>query len=172
MPENEVVLSIALIAEKHLIDCGIQVVLTRRTNDVMLSNRERAEIANQSGSDLCVRLHCNGVRSLFRWVAFWRRGILTLVPPPHAVASDIYEASLRAGKIIHKHILSATGFPDCGLKIREDLTGFNWSTIPVVLLELGYLTNPIEEALLVNLSFQERLAAAIAAGVEEAFHDS
>jgi N-acetylmuramoyl-L-alanine amidase len=68
-------------------------------------------------------------------------------------------------------VLKATGFPDRGICTRKDLSGFNWSRVPVVLLELGYLTNPTEEALLVKPSFQEDLGKAIAAGISEVLHD-
>jgi N-acetylmuramoyl-L-alanine amidase len=91
---------------------------------------------------------------------------MTLVPSREFTAK-IFDASMMLGRVIHRHIIRATHFYDLGIHERRDLTGFNWSSIPVVLLELGYLTNPADEALLVNKLFKERIAVAITDGIVE-----
>jgi len=74
---------------------------------------------------------------------------------------------MKFAEVVHRHLISRTHFPDLGIQERTNLTGFNWSTIPVILLELGYLTNPTEESLLVSEAFQHQVADAIADGVVE-----
>jgi N-acetylmuramoyl-L-alanine amidase len=167
VPEYELTLQIALATEKYLATRGIDVVLIRRSSNVQISNRERAEFANDSGAELCVKLHCNGVRTILWRLARWRRGFSTLVPAPGTGVANIHDVSLRFARITHAHVLRATGFPDRGIEFRHDLTGFNWSRIPVFLLEIGFLTNPTEEALLVDAVFQARVAEGIADGVLE-----
>ena len=40
---------------------------------------------------------------------------------------------------------AALGFPDRGIRQRSDFTGFNWADVPVILVELGFMTNPVED---------------------------
>jgi N-acetylmuramoyl-L-alanine amidase len=163
--EYEIVLQIALLTESRLLQRSCEVVLTRRINEVKLSNIERANIANSSGADFCLKLHCNGVRHVLRYITFWKRGAMTLIPAAEGSTISIHQPSLMIAHFLHKSILEATEFPDLGIHTRTDLSGFNWSQIPVVLLELGYLTNPIEESYLVDKSFQANISTAIARGV-------
>jgi N-acetylmuramoyl-L-alanine amidase len=164
-PEYDVVLKIALLLETELDLLGFEVVLTRRSNEVQLSNAERADIANRSNASCCIKLHCNGVRSYLRYLAFWKRGTITLFPAATVTTTQIYKSSKLLAKVIHQHLIQATQFPDLGIRERDNLTGFNWSTIPTVLLEIGYITNPVEEARLINTSFQKMIATAIAKGI-------
>jgi len=46
-----------------------------------------------------------------------------------------------------------------------DLSGFNWSTVPTVLVECGFLSNPVEDRLLASPHYQDKLATGIADGV-------
>jgi N-acetylmuramoyl-L-alanine amidase len=39
----------------------------------------------------------------------------------------------------------ALRFPNRGLVARGDLTGFNWSNVPAILVEVGFLSNPTED---------------------------
>ena len=72
--EAEVVLEIGLKLRDALEEEGYEVVMTRESQDVDLSNKERAEIANEAQADAFIRLHLNSVsdRSV--------RGALCVVP--------------------------------------------------------------------------------------------
>ncbi|MBI5417274.1 N-acetylmuramoyl-L-alanine amidase [Candidatus Poribacteria bacterium] len=166
IPEYEIVLQIALVTRNELIKNGCEVILTRESNKVNLSNIDRAQIANSSKADFCIKIHCNGVRNYLRYIAFWKRGITTLIPSNN---EKIYKQSKIIAQIIHNQLVQITNFPNLGIVNRSDLTGFNWSTIPVILLELGYLTSPIEESYLVNDAFQKKIALVIAKGVLETY---
>jgi len=168
MAEHTIALEVALMLKRFVASRGGEVVLTRSTSDVHLSNIERAQFANHSGADFCVKIHCNGVRNLLRKVAFWKRGSMTLIPADKEPTRSIFQPSLRIARILHEKMLEATRFTDLGIRTRTDLTGFNWSTIPVVLLELGYLTNPGEERSLVNERFQRHLSESLANAIMEA----
>ena len=53
----------------------------------------------------------------------------------------------------------ATGFPEDGGGISErgDMTGFNWSDVPVILPEIGFMTNPDEDRSLATAAYQDKI---------------
>jgi len=52
-----------------------------------------------------------------------------------------------------------------GIRYRSDLSGFNWSTVPVTLVELGYMTNPEEDRNLSDQAYLTKLMNHIADGI-------
>lgn len=171
VPEHEVALAVALFAEEAFTKTGVRVVLTRCTAEMRLSNTERAEIANNSGCLYFIRIHCNGVRPSLRWLAGLRSGCATLVPKPRGDTARIYMPSRILGAALQHELVRMSTFRDRGVIERSDLTAFNWSRLPVTLVELGYLTHPREEAYLIDRNFQRRMAEAIVTGTWKAHHD-
>ena len=93
-----------------------------------------------------------------------RHGVSTLVPAlRRGWTDDVYAASLRAGRLAQRELVRATGARDLGVVERADLTGFNWSDVPTILVETGFLTNPRERSLLATPRYRERVAVALAA---------
>jgi len=164
-PEHEVTLDVSLLLAARLRARGATVTLTRERADVSISNVERALLAGEVGADLALRIHCDGVRSAARPLGFLWRGCMTCVPSPAHLGEALCRESLRAAERLHPALVRATGFRDRGIVERSDLSGFNWSPVPVVLLELGYLTNPREERRLLDGDRQERIAAELSAAL-------
>jgi N-acetylmuramoyl-L-alanine amidase len=107
-----------------------------------------------------VRIHADGSQNTSL------HGISTLVPAWHrGWTNDIYGPSLRAGRMLQRALVSATGAADRGLVRRSDLTGFNWANVPAVLVEAGFLSNPAERRLLHSGAYQQRLAVGLTAGI-------
>ena len=52
---------------------------------------------------------------------------------------------------------------------RDDLTGTNWSKIPVTLIEMGFMSNPSEDRKMQNSKFQVKMARGIANGIDSYF---
>ena len=63
-----------------------------------------------------------------------------------------------------RRLWRALGFPDRGLQERGDLSGFNWSNRPSVLVELGFLSNPTEDRLLATAAYRRRAARGLCEG--------
>lgn len=159
VPEYEVALQIAMNLRARLESRGVKVVMTRTTNDVDLGNAERAVLASERGADLTVRIHCDG--SPDPEVA----GLSVLYPARTKWTARLVPDSKRAAETILASTVTATGAVDRGVEARADHSGFNWSRIPVVLVQCGYLSNPVEDRLLTSPHYQDRLAEGIATGV-------
>jgi N-acetylmuramoyl-L-alanine amidase len=160
-PEYKVTLQIAERLKTALEERKVKVIMTREIDNVDISNVERAEIGNEAKADLVVRIHADGSTDANK------SGISTLYPADNKWTGSIYNESFKAAKIVQESIVSSTGHNDNGVVARDDLTGFNWSKVPVILVETGFLTNSREEADLLNDSYQDKLAKAIAEGILE-----
>ncbi len=158
-PEYVLTLDIAERVRTRLEAAGVQVVMTRTKHDVSISNAERAQIANRAGADLFLRIHADG--NTDRSV----RGVSTLRPARNVWTAPIVERSLTAARAVHRGVLDSTAAPDRGIHERDDITGFNWSSVPTLIVECGFLSNPQEDALLATPAYQEKVAEGIAKGV-------
>ncbi len=112
IPEYEIALQISMNLKRQLEAEGITVVMTRTTNDVNVSNAERAQIANEAGAALFVRVHADG--STDQSVA----GITTLYPAANTWTRPYAEDSKRAAGIIQDAVASSTG----GVSTRHGAT--------------------------------------------------
>lgn len=163
IPEYKLNLAVAKQLQTELESRGYTVVMIRTTNDVNISNSERSKIANKIPADLLFRIHANGSQSSST------QGYLTMVPAKNHWTSDIYSASLRAGECIHKAVLSATKASDAGISKTGDMTGFNWSDVPCVISEMGFLSNAQEDRKLNTAEYQKKMVQGFANGIDAYF---
>ena len=139
---------------------GVRVVMTRTTTSgASMGNIARARIANRPHAALFLRIHADGSSDSRS------AGTHTLYPALHiGWTDDVYVASKRAAGIVQRQLVRALGFPDRGLQERSDFTGFNWSDVPVILVEMGFMTNPTEDRLLATAAYQRRAALGLCRG--------
>jgi N-acetylmuramoyl-L-alanine amidase len=139
---------------------GVRVVMTRtRTQGVSMGNIARARIANRAHARLFLRIHADGSSDPSA------RGTHTLYPAlQRGWTEDVYAASKRAATVVQSETRRALGFPDRGLQEHTDFTGFNWSDVPVILVEMGFMTNPTEDRLLATPAYQRRAAVGMCRG--------
>jgi N-acetylmuramoyl-L-alanine amidase len=158
--ESQLVLAVSLKLRDALASKGIKVVMTRTTQDVRLSNIERAQIANQAHADLFIRIHADGSED--HSVA----GIHVLYPASiKGWTDDIAQASKQAATIAQRELIAATGAKDRGIDARSDMTGFNWSDVPVILPEIGFMSNSAEDRLLATPGYQDKIVAGLTRAV-------
>jgi N-acetylmuramoyl-L-alanine amidase len=160
MTEAELNLRVARRLRPMLERAGVRVVMTRTKNaGTSVGNIARARIANRAGAALFLRIHADGLSDSSA------RGTHTLYPAlRRGWTDDVYASSKRAAKIVQAEMLRALGFPDRGLQERSDFTGFNWADVPVILVEMGFMTNPTEDRLLATSRYQQRAALGLCRG--------
>ncbi len=157
--ESNLVLKISVRLKKELEAQGVRVVMTRTTGAVDISNAQRAEVANAAEADLFIRIHADGNTNGDI------RGLSSLYPAGNDWVKPITANSLTAAKAIHNATLFTTGAKDRGILPRSDISGFNWSKVPSVIVETGFLSNPVEDKLLASEAYQAKLAEGMSRGI-------
>lgn len=152
--EKDLNLNIVLkVADLFADDEEIAILLVR-DSDIYYSPEERYTMANQIKPDIFVSVHHNSFK-----------GVSSI----SGVETYYYHSySRQLANIMHKQLLAATGSKDRGAA-KSDYKVTKYSTMPSVLLELGYLSNPEEEKQLRDPVVQDKIATAIAAGIREYF---
>jgi N-acetylmuramoyl-L-alanine amidase len=164
LPEYELNLDVSLLLGDLLEERGYTVVLTREDNETAISNAERAQLATDNNADIYVRIHANGEDS------HTASGALTMVPSSsNPYVGDLSEESQRLGQCILDSYCEATGFDSLGVQFYDNMTGINWSTVPVTILEMGFMTNEADDLLMADPKFQETMAEGIAGGIDAYF---
>ena len=157
--EAPVALAIALKTRAILQRQGYRVAMTRTTPGYAGGNIARARFCNVRRAALMVRIHADGSTDSRA------HGVKTLFPSlRRGWTDDIYARSVDAARKTQAAVVRSTGAANLGLFPRSDLTGFNWANVPAILVETGYMTNPVEGRLLRTRSYQLKVARGIAAG--------
>ena len=158
--EPDLTLAVSLRLRELLRRAGVRVVMTRtQTAGKSMGNIARAQIANRTHAALFLRVHADGAASSDA------RGTHTLTPAlRRGWTDDVYRASHRAARLVQTELVRSLGFPDRGIQERSDYTGFNWADAPVVLVELGFMTNPSEDRALAQPAVREHAALGLCRG--------
>jgi N-acetylmuramoyl-L-alanine amidase len=162
-PEYLVNMLVAMKLKQNLEKMGYKVVMTKTDNSLSLGNIERANIGNESNAALVIRIHADSSESNAT------RGASMLVPAPiNENTKAIYSESKRCGQAVLNTLINQVGMQNRGVVERDDMTGFNWSKVPVILVEMGFLSNPDEDRILSTSEYQTKLAMALANGIQAA----
>lgn len=152
-PEKEYNLALAHKVQALLLnEPNIELVMTRE-GDTYPTRPERVQLANQLNADVFVSIHGNSVKSA-----------------PQATGTETYyyqrSNSKELATIIHQRLVKAMGLRDRGVK-NGNLEVIRDTTMPAVLLEVGFLSNVLDEELMSSEVVQMKAAQAIADGIKE-----
>lgn len=161
-PEYVIAMGITMNLKALLENKGYAVIMTKTTPQESPGNIERAEVGNKNNADLVIRVHADSSESSNT------SGASILVPAPIGYAKDISEISRKYGEIVLESLINEVGMKNKGVIERNDLTGFNWSKVPIILVETGFLSNPQEDQLLNTEEYQNKIAKGLFNGIDKA----
>lgn len=154
--EKDINLAIVNKAGALLMQDGRVDVVFTRTDDATLGLQDRVNIAEAAGANLFISVHANSLSESY--------------PNREKInGSETYYSrteSLPLAQIIHKHLVAGTGFKDNGIRTKS-LHVTRETTMPAVLLEVGYLSNAGNDSAMHSEELQNNLAREIVAGIYE-----
>ena len=151
--EYQLNLDVALKLRDELEARGYEVYMIRETNDVDISNAERAQLAAESGSDILIRIH------------------LTMAPStanPYLSQEMIAECQ-KLSQCIITAFCASTGANNQGVYQTDEMSGLNWCSIPATIVEMGYMTNQEEDTRMQTADYQQQMVTGIADGIDQYF---
>ncbi len=161
-PEYVLNLEISHKLAKELRARGYKVVLSHYAADVDMGNIDRAEKLNKK-CDVVLRIHADGA-------AAQAHGASALTPSAqNPYVGNISAACEKLSRCVLDHYCLSTGLTNRGLFIRDDLTGTNWSKVPVTLIEMGFMTNVFDDEYMSSEKGQAKMVKGIANGVDAYF---
>ena len=178
--EKDVVLSIARrfssILQERL---GVRVILTR-DGDRNLSLDERAAIANSNKSNLFLSIHADASprRNARGSSVYFLSHTSAPTNPSSSGGGDLdfifwnmaqtahLKQSSRLAEILQDELQAVTGTERVNRGIKQNsFRVLKGATMPAVLVEVGFISNPDEERLLVSPAYQDKLAEALYRGI-------
>ena len=164
--EYELNLAVALLLRNELIRRGYSVVMIRETNNVSISNMERAEIANKYSAAAYIRIHANGDLDPTM------HGALTICQSasnPYPDCARHYARSRMLSEMVLDAFCEQTEIHRRKVYEMDNMTGTNWSRVPTTILEMGYLSNVADDELMETDYFHQEAAIGIANGLDAYF---
>lgn len=159
--ESLINLEVGLKLKDELEARGYTVIMTRASQNVNISNQQRAQIGNSHNASAVIHLHCDSLNSSSA------RGAHSIaVAGDNPYCPSLYGASSSLASNVITQYCASTGIRNRGVSYRNDLTGLNWSTVPAIYIEMGFISNSEEDNLLASTSFQTKCAIGIANGVD------
>ncbi len=157
--EKDVNLSIALLVDQLLRQVGLRTLLTRN-DDSYPTLQERTDLANQAGAAIFVSIHNNSSgdpASSGTETFYWGTS-----------ATSYSVEGKRLAQAIQRNLTESLGSVDRGARIHwYSLHVLRESLMPAALTEVGFLSNPEEEAKLRDPAYLRAAAVGIAKGIIE-----
>lgn len=161
IPEYQLTLDVGLMLQKELESRGYQVIMTRTSNNVNISNSERAAVANNAGADAFIRIHANGGGAS-------SQGALTMCQTANnPFNANLYNESYALSQAVLKNFVAATGTKNLGVSRVDNMSGINWCQVPVTIIEMGFMSNATEDRNMADPSYREKMVRGMADGIDE-----
>jgi len=155
--EKLLTLDTAFLVEHYLQKMGFRTVLTR-TEDVFIPLKKRSSIANDLNAKVFVSVHYNSAPSK------QANGIEVFYYNSEKDRKRANESRALAKNVLDK-VIGVTQAKSRGVK-HGNLSVVRETDMPAVLIEGGFLTNDAERSMILQHEYMDRLAWAVASGVD------
>ena len=156
---------------------GLRVVMTKSAEREMVTNQRRAEIANEAGATLSIRIHAEDVPNQKGYRLYYPDQQGTHSSGKVGPSQGIITESGKAAQAVMSGMRQVLTMLN-PLDIRGDsatavgakqgaLTGSIFSTVPVVLCEMVVLRDPSDAQFILSEDGQNTMAKALATGIGE-----
>lgn len=119
----------------------------------------RADMANNWGADIFISIHCNSAENRNA------HGCEVYTSPGQTQADELAECIIRAMEAVLPELTFRKDYIDGDSDKEAEFAVLMRTKMPAVLVELAFISNPTEEALLESIAFQARAARAMAEGI-------
>ncbi len=153
MKESHIILDVGHRLNRLLLNAGFRTIMTRE-DDTFIPLFERAEIANAVNADLFISVHANSV------VNPLIHGVENLFYPSERNPED-NRNNRKLAEIFQRVMVDYLGAHDRGIFSRPNLVVTRETEMPAIITEIGYLSNPAEEAKLATDEYRQRVAQSL-----------
>lgn len=155
--EKEVTLDIAKRLNQLLTNNGVKTYMIR-TGDTYMDHRDRIYLANDMKASLYISIHCDwfenpkysGTQTFYTTVKELTLGNLT---------------ELQYAKYVHNELINSLKSNNRGTTDRPTLAAVKYATMPSILVETGFLSNPAEASNLSTGEYRQKIAEAMSSGI-------
>jgi N-acetylmuramoyl-L-alanine amidase len=147
--EKDIVIDISRQVAAILEQQGLQAIMTRQ-DDREIELEPRVQLADRVNATLFVSIHANAI-DMTR-------------PDVNGIETYYYDSGYELARTIHNSLLQATGAPDRRVRSARFYV-LRKTSMPAVLLEVGFVTGAEDAPKLADPAYRTRLAQAIARGV-------
>ncbi|MBD5403036.1 N-acetylmuramoyl-L-alanine amidase [bacterium] len=152
--EKEINLHIAMKIKSLLENAGANVIMTRQ-KDESLSLKDRVDITNNNNADLFISIHNNALPDSSAHLKTSGTEVYYFYPQSKAFAKSVLES-----------ITKETGMKNNKAR-AESFAVIRNTNCPAILVEIGYMINPEDNAKLIDPEFQNKAAKSILHGLEK-----
>ena len=163
LKEYELTMIISEKLKEELESRGYEVIMTRYDNNTPVDCVTRAQTAND-GADISVRIHADALSS-----SSANGAVAICITPHNPWNPQTYEGSRKLADALISNYCDETGIRNRGVSEQDDMTGNNWSTVPCVLFEMGFMTNQSDDLKMADPDFQVKMVNGLADGIDEFF---
>lgn len=164
---------------KPLLETNGWTVFLTRTSDVYVTNSDRVVFAEAHHADLFISLHFNSTSDRDKKTGGLETYCITPTGMPSTLTRSFADPwfenlpnnnfdaqNLQLAVRVHSAVLHATGIDDRGVRHSRFDTVLRGQNRPAILIEGGYLSNPIEAKLIESPEYRQNLAEAVAAALK------
>ncbi len=159
--ESVCVLELSYRMCRMMRELGAEVVMTRWSEEVSVTNMERANYANDQNADYFLRIHLNNSSKGTNNAVY----VYGPSNSPYAKAVMPIEQYRDTAQTILDALKAATGVEGGVVRMSDQFVGNNWAKMPAFLLECGFLSTPANDWILTTDDYQEKIARGVTDGL-------